>query len=189
YTENLSISFSLRIVGSGSATTIIDGGGTGTVVGISNATAHVTLAKLTIRNGFAPYRAGISNAGILTINNSIISRNVATSTKGAGSGGGIANSGTATINNSNIYGNSVYGEFAAGFGGGFYNTGTATINNSTFNGNIAAGRGGGSHNQGGNLTITNSTLTGNSASYGGGGGIYNYIHASMAINNCTIIAN
>jgi hypothetical protein len=51
YTENLTIGVSLKVVGSGAKTTIIDGMGSGTVVGISNANAHVTLSKLTIQNG------------------------------------------------------------------------------------------------------------------------------------------
>jgi hypothetical protein len=37
YTENLTIAFSLKIVGTGATTTIIDGGGVATVVGIPTA--------------------------------------------------------------------------------------------------------------------------------------------------------
>src|ERR1700730_1573196 len=51
YTENLSIGFSLKIVGSGAKTTIIDGGGVNTVVTIPSTGAHVALSKLTIFNG------------------------------------------------------------------------------------------------------------------------------------------
>jgi nitrous oxidase accessory protein NosD len=38
YTENLTISISLKVMGSGAATTLIDGGGHGSVVTISNNT-------------------------------------------------------------------------------------------------------------------------------------------------------
>src|SRR5215472_9952338 len=55
YTENLSISKNLTILGSGATTTIIDGGGIGTVVTIS---AHVTLTDMTIRNGATPNAQG-----------------------------------------------------------------------------------------------------------------------------------
>jgi hypothetical protein len=55
YTENLTIKFRLRIVGSGAKRTIIDGGGNGTVVTISNANANVTLTKVTVQNGLAQY--------------------------------------------------------------------------------------------------------------------------------------
>src|SRR5215472_18297884 len=48
YTENLSISKNLRILGSGATTTIIDGGGIGTVVTISSGSA-VRLSGMTIR--------------------------------------------------------------------------------------------------------------------------------------------
>jgi nitrous oxidase accessory protein NosD len=72
YTENLTIDFSLRLVGSGASTTIIDGGGVNTVVTISSANARVTLSKMTIQNGFArgPGGGGIYNGGALTINKS-----------------------------------------------------------------------------------------------------------------------
>src|SRR6516162_8224078 len=43
YHKNITISLSLRLIGSGARTTIIDGGGKGTVVSVSNATASVTL--------------------------------------------------------------------------------------------------------------------------------------------------
>ena len=61
YSENLTISKSLKIIGSGASTTIIDGGGVGSVITISSATAHVTLSKLTMRNGRAGFGGGISN--------------------------------------------------------------------------------------------------------------------------------
>ena len=53
YTENLTIGISLKVIGAGAMTTIIDGGQNGTVVTTSNAKAHVALSKVTIRNGFA----------------------------------------------------------------------------------------------------------------------------------------
>src|SRR5215469_10260417 len=53
YSENLTISISLKIIGASAATTIIDGGRVSTVVTISSAGAQVTLSKVTIRNGLA----------------------------------------------------------------------------------------------------------------------------------------
>jgi hypothetical protein len=63
YTEHLSVGISLRIVGSAATTTIIDGGYVlntlnTTVITISNANAHVTLSKVTIRNGSGEAFAG-----------------------------------------------------------------------------------------------------------------------------------
>jgi hypothetical protein len=51
YKENLTIGFSLKIVGSGAKTTIIDGNRSNTVVTLSNAADHVALSKVTIQNG------------------------------------------------------------------------------------------------------------------------------------------
>jgi hypothetical protein len=190
YTENLIISFSLRVIGSGAATTIIDGGHVNTVITISNANTHVTLSKVTIRNGYTQSASGgIYNSGTLAINNSTISGNT---------GGGIYNFGTGalTINNSTISGNTVRGGIAA-VGGGIYNDngGTLTINNSAISGNTASGGafgfGGGIYNRGA-LTINNSTISGNTATAGlksDGGGIYNFNSGALTINNSTISAN
>jgi hypothetical protein len=176
YTENLAISFSLKVVGSGAQTTIIDGGGVNTVVTISNASAHITLSKLTIRNGLAVHGGGINNSGTLTISNSTVSGNTASGNIAA-LGGGIFNSGTLTIANSTVNTNSaIAGSYSAG-GGIFngFNGGSLTINNSTITGNSASTRagfathGGGISNPSGTLTINNGTLSGNRANHSGGG--------------------
>jgi len=52
YKEHLNIQLNLGIVGSGASTTIIDGTGTGTVVTVGSP-AHVTVSKVTVRNGVA----------------------------------------------------------------------------------------------------------------------------------------
>jgi hypothetical protein len=189
YRENLTIGFSLKVIGSGAATTTVDGGFVNTVVTISNANAHVTLSKLTIRNGAALDGGGVSNGGTLTINRSTLSGNTAGS-GGYGQGGGIYNSGTLTINNSAISGNSA--SQSVDNGGGIYNLGTLTINNSTVSGNSAAGHeegsGGGIWN-GGALTVNNSAISGNSAAgyYVFGGGISSA--GTLTINNSTISGN
>jgi hypothetical protein len=54
YTENLDIDISLKVVGSGASTTIVDGGGVYSVVTVlSTTTATVVLSRLTLRNGSA----------------------------------------------------------------------------------------------------------------------------------------
>jgi hypothetical protein len=186
YTENLVIGFSLRMIGSGARTTIIDGGHTGTVVAISSISAVVNLSNLTIRNGSMHISGGgISNSGTLTINNCTITGNLAFGGNPPTFGGGIANGGRVTINNSAITGNIAQGIFGAGAGGGIANRGTATVNNSTLSGNSAVGAGGGIVNSGsGNLKINNSTISGNKAP--GGGGIAN---AGAATLQNSIVAN
>jgi hypothetical protein len=213
YTENLTIAFSLKVTGSGAATTIIDGGGVGPVVTISDTTAHVSLSKVTIRNGHAGKGGGIYNNGTLTVSNSILSGNSASSGLGSGGGiqnngtltinnstvsgntargtasgglgGGIGNYGTVTISNSTITGNSVSGAFGAGFGGGIGNAGTATISDSTISGNVATAYGGGIFNEGNLTTINNSTVSGNKGYKGGG--VANY--SGTAILQNSIVAN
>jgi len=122
YTENLTISINLKVIGSGASTTIVDGSGAALpVFFFPSTTTNVTLSKLTIRNAVG-LSLGVANNGTLTINNSTISGN---------SGGGINNNGTLTINSSTISGNrSLYG-------GGISNHGTLKINSSTISGNVA----------------------------------------------------
>ena len=160
YSENISISRNVSIRGDSQATTIVDGGSSGTVFTINSGT--VTLKGLTIRNGSADVGGGIYNhfSGTLTIQNSTVSGNSATI------GGGIYNEiAKLTIRNSTISGNS------ATFGGGgiINDIGTLTIQNSTISGNSAARFGGGISNSLGALTVQNSTISGNSASNFGGG--------------------
>jgi len=193
YTENLGIGFNLNILGSGAATTVIDGGGVGRVVSISS--AHVTLSRLTIRNGggqFTDYGAGIFNQGTLRVIDSSLSGNVAFGTFIV-RGGSIYNTGTVTVSNSTLSGNTARVECTrdcVAEGGGIFNSGTLTINNSTLSGNSAVrsggnGFGGGIFNLGGTVTINNSTLSGNSADTRGGG-IFN--NGAATLQN-SIVAN
>ena len=184
YAENLSIGMSLKILGSGAATTIIDGGGVSTVVTISNSGVHVVLSKVTIRNGAASSTAnrqwlggGVYNKGTLTVNNSTLSGNRASCgiRYCRAGGGGIYNGGTLTINNTTISGNGAGSclIFCGASGGGISNGGTVTINDSTISGNVVGGGGvnnnsGGGIYSGGTLTINNTTVSGNRAVYGGG---------------------
>jgi predicted outer membrane repeat protein len=184
YTENVNIPFNLRLTGAAPATTIIDGGYYTHAVSILNTALNVTLSKLTIRNGSAAGGGGIINWGTLTISNSTISGNFASSSYSA-TGGGIYNSGTLTINNSTLSKNSGSTNFV--YGGGIYNSGTLAINNSTLYGNSAAdfngGGGGGIYNQG-TAKISNTTFSGNSSPVGGA--IYN--GGTITFQN-SIIAN
>jgi hypothetical protein len=192
YSENLTISKSVTISGSGAATTIIDGGGAASVVTIPTST-FVTLSKMTIRNGQSLDGGGVYNSGNLTITSTTISGNAASGTPTSGpEGGGIYNVGTLAIINSTVSGNvATPGRMCIGFysncrrsgsGGGIYNGATLTINKSTVSGNVAndvcflahyrgphtvcyGGDGGGIYSFG-TLTISNSTVSGNVARAG-----------------------
>ncbi len=177
YTENLTISISLNIIGSGAKTTIVDGSQAGTVFIISG--APVVLSKLTIQNGSSDFAGGgVANYGTLTIDKSTITRNVAVNF-----GGGVYNEGTLTINNSTISGNSLSYEY--GSGGGILNWGTLTVNRGTITANIGYD-GGGVDSGGGAVAINSSTLSGNGGTWGGGICISG---GTGTINNSTITAN
>ena len=185
YTENLTISFNLKVFGSSAATTIVNGSGGGSGITISGGTTHVVLSKLTVRGG-SPYKSrggGINNHGTLTLAESVITNNVAK----ASHGGGIFNGGAMAINKTVVSGN-----YADWFGGGIFNSGTLLIDNTTVSGNTAMGirAGGGGIFNDGMLTITNSTVSNNHAgSNVGGGGIQNASQGTVLINNVTISGN
>jgi hypothetical protein len=198
YYENLTIGKSLKVIGSDASTTIIDGGQSGTVVTISDTTAHVTLSKLTISDGKAP-DTNFFGSGFGT------------------RGGGINNSGTLTLTNSTVSGNWApipcirlirYCDFIFGtaLGGGIYNSGALTISNSIISGNNAGGGckgtcsafGGGIYNVGTLLMIQNSTLTSNSVGTACGssttcqvgvGGAFYTSGGTLTLNNSTVTGN
>ena len=225
YIENVTIHVSLTVTGSGALGTIIDGNRSGSVVKIPDASTHVTLSNVTLRNGRpqggCPHRipggvptcgGGVYNAGMLTVNNSVITRNVARghgcffpsqciASELYGFGGGIYNTGTLTINRTTIAANSAGGFTAAG-GGGIYNRGKLTINASTLNGNSANSSStacgspctsnGGGIDSGGTVEINNSTLAGNVTILHGnwqreGGGIVS--SGILSIHNSTVSGN
>jgi len=193
YTENLTINFSLKVIGAGASTTIgasktiIDGGQVNTVVAIPDRNADVILSNLTIQNGFNPQQGGgVNNNGTLTINKITLSNNFATSCSLGcdGNGGGVFNSGTLTVNSSILNGNRAggcYPDGCGGNGGGIYNAGKLTIANSTLSGN-GAFAGGGIYISRGVVVISHDTITGN------GGGIYNSAGTVM-IGDSTISEN
>jgi len=198
YTENLTIPFSLRVIGADASTTIIDGGGVNTVVTISSSGAQVTLSQVTIRNGNAyAHGGGVLNEGALMISKSTITGNNAGNTSVFGSGGGILNTDTGTliINNSTISDNT-----SSAAGGGIASGGPLIIINSSVTGNNTLGYGGGIAS-GGPTTIKNSTIAGNTVYDAGcrkyciawGGGINssgtNPAYTTLSIANTTISGN
>jgi hypothetical protein len=195
---------SMNLVGRGPAT--LDGGDPQAVLSTFPGTT-VNITNLRIRNGRSLGIAGvvnfgvmhlrdssvtendgcsggITNAGTLVIENSIVSGNTSpfncggaifntgdltmidsSVTANTGGIGGISNGGTLNVTNSSIDGNT-----SLGYGGGVYNWGTAMITGSTVNGNDAAFGGGGITNTAfASMTVTDSIVSGNSAGLGGGG--------------------
>jgi predicted outer membrane repeat protein len=155
------------------------------VVGIA-AGSTATLANLTIAGGLADEGAGIRNAGTLTVLDSTIRDNRATT----GSGGGIRNSrGTLTVRESTIRDNT------AGFnGGGISSTaGVVVLEDDLILGNSARLSGGGLVNDNdnnssdaGSFTVTGGVIQGNLAGLTGGG-VHNT--ANMTLSGVRILDN
>ena len=151
---------------------IVDGGCTfsgGACTGVTgvrvftvNSGVTATLTALTIQhgNGGTGGSGILNNGGTLTVTNSTLTANSATSGNG-NSGGGINNNGgTLTVTNSTLSGNS-----AIASGGGIFNNGPLTVTNSTFSGNSATS-GGGIFNYSGTARLTNTIVAGNTGSSG-----------------------
>jgi len=199
YHESVFIPYTLKIIGSGAKTTIIDPGGKqnqAAVVG-SEPRVPVTLSRMTFRGaaGLIDSGGGIYNCfGTLTVIDSIITGNRIRGGNGIfGYGGGIYNcpSSTLTLINTTVSDNS------AEIGGAICNGGMLTIINSTFSGNVAHQRRGGGIANYGTLIITNSTFSGNVArsnkgsAFAGGilnGGLFQSA-GTLAINNSTFSGN
>jgi len=196
YKENLTIGISMKIVGSGANTTILDGGGVARVITISSNTAHVTLSGVTITHGHSLHDGGgIFNNGVLTLLRTAVTSNRAQLSCPPGQqcgqrGGGIFNAPGATlaIGFSTISGNSASLSNCSVFhcgaaGGGIYNGGTLTLYNSTVSGNTAgpSARGSGIYSAG-KAVIRSSTLGNNGTAVGAG------IYGTANLQN-SIVAN
>jgi hypothetical protein len=199
YHESILIPYTLKIIGSGAKTTIIDPGGQqnqAAVVG-SEPRVPVTLARMTFRGaaGLIDSGGGIYNCfGTLTVIDSIITGNRIRGGNGIfGYGGGIYNcpSSTLTLINTTVSRNS------AEVGGAICNGGLLTIINSTFSGNEARQRRGGAIGNYGTLIITNSTFSRNvsrpnkGSAFAGGilnGGLFQSV-GTLFINNSTLSGN
>jgi hypothetical protein len=155
------------------------------------------ISGLTIEKGSSPYGGGIYSAGTLTVADSTLADNSATT-----GGGGIWSNGTLNVTDCVVSGNST-----GYFGGGIYSGSNGTLNvaNSTLSGNSAVATdvndseyayGGGIYAYG-TAAIADSTLSGNTVEAfggaGGGGGIYvggtlNVADSTLSDNDATIVA-
>ena len=145
----------------------------------NNLSAKATLTDSAVSGNTAEHSSGIYSFGEMTIINSTISDNKASST----GGGGIVNyNGKLTLIDSQVNGNT-----AAVVGGGIINEGEMTIKNSTVSDNDAHYSSGGIANSSlGTLNIIDSEVSGNTG-YSHGGGISN--RGVMTITNSTVSDN
>ena len=191
---SISIASDLTLAGSGAAATVIQaaslpGIATARVFQISSvATAAVTGA--TVRYGNAVNGGGIKSFGTLTLENVIVSFNIAASGPGGGiyvadgnltlisstvrnntsksDGGGIFNSVGATLSVTDTLITDNASPDPGGRGGGVFNDGAATLASVTVSNNTTTSRGGGIFNDG-TLTLTNGVVSANFSNYLGGG--------------------
>jgi hypothetical protein len=205
YIENLTIAANLRLLGSGAATTTIDGGSTGTAVHI-NSGSRVTLSKLALLGHLGGGRS-VYNAGVVIINNAVLTSdygadadgggaailtgltskttiNNSTITNSVGRLGAIYTRGDLTINRSSITNN---GDYNGSVGGIYIESGNVVISNSTISGNYSNNQAGGIHIDTGTLAVNNSTFGGN-YTITGGGAISN-LTGVVTISNSTISGN
>ncbi|QDU19643.1 choice-of-anchor Q domain-containing protein [Urbifossiella limnaea] len=187
------------------------GAGSGTGGGVFNRLGTVTVQNSTITGNIASGDGGgIGNTATLSLTNTTVSANTATT----GVGGGIEQSGgtaVVTILGSNLTGNTstqsggaldvfggsatitdtnVTGNKSTTINGGgleFRSAGTVTINRVTVSGNqAAAGFGGGFRILSGTVNILNTTVVDNTSAGGGG---FSIAGGTVSIVNSTITSN
>ena len=161
----LLIASDVNLVGAGARSTIIDGSANGSQRVFEISSATVTIGGVTIRGGQTG-GGGDPNAGVgggiwvdangaLTLQDSMVSGNSAST-----SGGGVDSDGLLTILRSTIENDK------GGFGAGIDDFGPSlTITNSTITGNQAQGDGGGLY-VAGPSALTNDTIADNAANLG-----------------------
>lgn len=162
----LDLTSEITVAGPGAELLTVSAGGTSRILDITGGGLLLEGVTLSSGNGAGDRSSGQGGAvfhdGNLTLINSVVSDNAASST-----GGGIRTTGTAllTVVNSTLSGNT------ATSGGAIHSSATALVNiaNSSVSANSATtGTGGGIANEGG-LTILQSTVAANTAATGGGG--------------------
>jgi len=163
---------------------IIDGGGTGSVVTAIAVDSAAKLDGFKITNGGGSFGGGMRNVSSSPeVSNCTFSGNSAT----FGGGGMFNDSSSPTVTNCTFSGNSVT-DSSGSYGGGMYNNDSSpTVSNCTFSENSARFDGGGMYNSDSSPTVSNCTLSGNSARFVAGG-MYND-SSSPTVTNCTFSAN
>jgi hypothetical protein len=190
------------LLGGGSGTITINGGGQITVSGnnasrvFEIAAGSVTISGMTITGGRSPSGGGVLNFASLALNQDVLTGNQETA--GGNGGGAVLSWGggsSLTINQTTISNNS-----ATWTGGGIslIDGGSLLLTNSTVSGNTSSRDGGGitlqsiSHSL--SATVENSTIANNTASQYSGGGILNIGYgagtsATLTILDSTIAGN
>ncbi len=178
YTENLTLNKNLTLLGTDTASTIIDGGQVNRVITVTSQ-AEVTLNKLTITRGRAEWGGGILNMGALRLERTNVTGNEVDN-----QGAGVYNSSNASLT---IWYSSIDNNTSGTLGGGLANFGDAELWNTAVISNSATTHyGGGVHNNSqGRMTLTNVTISQNSNAYGNvsNSGALTATNATIAFNH------
>jgi len=193
----------ITILGQGADSTIVqaheEAGGVDDRVFFVEEGATVIIRGMTIRHGNPDLEpkvlgvrrcgGGIANLGNLTVEDTVITHNIASG------GGGVINRGNIRFVNTAISDNVANGieepGYACGTGGGIKNVvGTIELINSTISGNSTVNMGGGMQAGCGSTTVlTNSTISGNTAGTNGGAvhlrGKLVLFHSTISDNSAT----
>ncbi len=168
--------------------TIIDGGGSGSVVTCdSGEESDTVLSGFVITGGSAPEGGGMRNVGSSpTVTNCSFIGNHAVAAQGVTLGGGMYNTESSpTVSDCTFSGNT------AGNSGGGMHSGlncSPMVSNCTFSGNTAALGGGMTIANNSSGTVSACTFDGNTAS-SGGGGLASSLNANPTVSNCTFNGN
>lgn len=161
----------------------IDAGHSSRIISIGDTNLTAVLRRLKLLNGSEIDGGAILNYGALTIIESMLSGNTASSY-----GGAIENFGALNVEQSTFTGNNANNGGAVDSYSGAGIGASLMVNNSTFDGNSAVSWGGAIHNDSGSTaTILHSTITENNASSGSGGGIVNY--NILSLDNSIVAGN
>ncbi len=192
-TGDLDITDSVRIVGAGSGSTILNAAGLDRMFDVREPGIVVSITGVSIVNGSISSGqpsdqkggGGIRNFGSLFLDRVMVQNNHVHGTESGDKGGGIKNLGTCSLSRSSIEQNSAHE------GGGFANSsnGTLFLSAASVSENFSS-KGGGGLNYGW-TSLQNSTVSGNSAqgsnsSYGGGlynMGVLEVVQSTIAENN------
>lgn len=182
-TGDLNVLQETHLVGAGSASTIIDGGGIDRVLHFNWPAISSSISGVTITNGRIEDHGGglFIGSDLMTINDSVITGNVASGMDHsigcgcASSGGGVfVYSSSTPFNASTTFNNTTVSNNQSPSGGGIgIGAGSVTFNNGSLSENTSDGSGGGifqDWRSGEPIIVTSSLVTGNVA-HGGGGGL------------------
>jgi parallel beta-helix repeat protein len=203
YDENITMRDGVTVRGAGPSCTIIDGGGSGSVVTIVDVGSATVLEGFTIRNGSSELGGGVFlETSALTIRGNVIEDNSAVDggSTGAGQGGGIhitTDLSLRVFTEPVITGNVIRGNTADTYGGGIalYIDDGATIRNNLIEHNSAVLAGGGIHAFTSYPDVINNTIVrnclqgGGTACSQGGGGIALTSSGIVDISNNVIAWN